>query len=1053
MSDVLINFIIGNQSIDETAAKLDKMTDAEEQLRAQAKKTYADMDNAQTRIASSIDKMTAASKSMDKSIVAGAYKNYLKTIQKELGLTEKEIKDYIKIARQAAQENLLTTEDAAQVKEFETVLSVLNETLEEFNNKEEQSAQKTKTFRQEIKEAELALKEMYEAGKAGTPEFDQLQQKIGDLKDEYGDFQNTFKTLGSDTRNIDGLISLMGGVAGGFAVAQGSAALFGEENEEVQKALLKVNAAMAILQGLQEIQNFLQKESAGMILLQTIRTKAQTIATNIQTAATVGETVAQRALNVAIAATPIGLFIVGLTAAIALISSMTSETKDAAEEIRELESAIEDYYSTVESLNKSNSFANERTRQIRDNEELIKKYELTGGKLKEINQLKKENIDLELVGLYAAKNAADRKRADLKAIGADEAKVAEAIGKVNDINDEIYRKQQERSRADIQYSKDKAAAEKDAADKAKQAAQQAIERSKEALKERKALIDIELAELKAAGREEEDIYLDKQKAAIDAQAKISALEVKGANERLLIFKKAEQEKRDLTNAFNLKNAETNLETQRKQIDAEYTAAREGSEEQLKLKREQLQNEADQEEVRIRASELNEQDKVARILALNKKLKSDLKKLDDDDDRQKLQLAAEVKSLNDQSEILTKQRELIGVKDKKQIAKINAEIAQIRKEGVLDEIKLNEDLHTKGLITEEEYQKLKLGLTNQYASEENTAIKDAFEERERITHEYYERINKSLESTFTLINQSIDQTIVNGDGIKSALGSAMQAYQEFIKIQQSDATQAEKNRAIAVAGIAAAQQTINGIFADAARRRQDELNAQLSDLDEAKQKELANKNLTEEQKDAINEKYRKKEAAAKRQAWEADKRARRSQAVINTALAVVNALATAPTIIAGIALAAVAGVMGAVQIAKISSEQPPKFKKGKVNIPGPGTTTSDSIPAMISRGESVINAKSTSKWEDALTAINNDKFEHWLDNRFNDFAYPEVPGYTYKAFEEKHSGGIDYDKLATALAKKLPEPTYVNNSFDEGGFSSWVSKGGNKTRYHNRKFNV
>lgn len=44
------------------------------------------------------------------------------------------------------------------------------------------------------------------------------------------------------------------------------------------------------------------------------------------------------------------------------------------------------------------------------------------------------------------------------------------------------------------------------------------------------------------------------------------------------------------------------------------------------------------------------------------------------------------------------------------------------------------------------------------------------------------------------------------------------------------------------------------------------------------------------------------------------------------------------------------------------------------ISGPGTSTSDSIPAMLSNGEYVINAASTSRWRPILEAINSGNFE-------------------------------------------------------------------------------
>ena len=72
--------------------------------------------------------------------------------------------------------------------------------------------------------------------------------------------------------------------------------------------------------------------------------------------------------------------------------------------------------------------------------------------------------------------------------------------------------------------------------------------------------------------------------------------------------------------------------------------------------------------------------------------------------------------------------------------------------------------------------------------------------------------------------------------------------------------------------------------------------------------------------------------------------------------------TLAPIAAGIAYAA-----GAINAAKVAGV---KLKDGAVDIDGPGSTTSDSIPALLSRGESVINAESTAKYKPLLTAIND-----------------------------------------------------------------------------------
>ncbi len=75
----------------------------------------------------------------------------------------------------------------------------------------------------------------------------------------------------------------------------------------------------------------------------------------------------------------------------------------------------------------------------------------------------------------------------------------------------------------------------------------------------------------------------------------------------------------------------------------------------------------------------------------------------------------------------------------------------------------------------------------------------------------------------------------------------------------------------------------------------------------------------------------------------------------------------------------AAAAGLVQIATVksvrsSSLQTRAFKDGEVDIQGPGTTTSDSINAKISRGESVINAEATAGSKNLLEAINDRKID-------------------------------------------------------------------------------
>ena len=89
--------------------------------------------------------------------------------------------------------------------------------------------------------------------------------------------------------------------------------------------------------------------------------------------------------------------------------------------------------------------------------------------------------------------------------------------------------------------------------------------------------------------------------------------------------------------------------------------------------------------------------------------------------------------------------------------------------------------------------------------------------------------------------------------------------------------------------------------------------------------------------------------------------------VATAEGIKNAMAVPfPANIAAIATTIAAVVSG--MASAIVSVKSAKFASGGL-VTGPGTATSDSIPARLSNGESVINARSTSMFAPILSALN------------------------------------------------------------------------------------
>lgn len=100
---------------------------------------------------------------------------------------------------------------------------------------------------------------------------------------------------------------------------------------------------------------------------------------------------------------------------------------------------------------------------------------------------------------------------------------------------------------------------------------------------------------------------------------------------------------------------------------------------------------------------------------------------------------------------------------------------------------------------------------------------------------------------------------------------------------------------------------------------------------------------------------------------AGKAAAIAQATINTYQGITAALASAPPPI-NVGLAGITAAAGFKSVADIVGTQEPKFARGGM-VGGFGTGTSDSVSAKLSKGETVINAKSTRMFKPLLSAMN------------------------------------------------------------------------------------
>jgi hypothetical protein len=182
------------------------------------------------------------------------------------------------------------------------------------------TAQGTTSAKQRLRELQKTLIDMSLAGQEGTKAFKQMEAEAGKLKDQIGDTSQRIKTLASDTVRIDTVVSAVQGITAGFQIAQGAAALFGSENEDLQKALLKVQGAMALANGVQQVANLLNKDS---ILI----TQGQAAAQALYATAVGASTGAMKAFRIALLATGIGAAIAAVGLLIAKWDELTAAVR------------------------------------------------------------------------------------------------------------------------------------------------------------------------------------------------------------------------------------------------------------------------------------------------------------------------------------------------------------------------------------------------------------------------------------------------------------------------------------------------------------------------------------------------------------------------------------------------------------------------------------------------------------------------------------------------------------------------------------------------------
>jgi hypothetical protein len=113
---------------------------------------------------------------------------------------------------------------------------------------------KNQGLKQQLREAVLEAQALQERFGATSKEAVNAAKRVANIKEEISDMNQVFKVFNPEEK-FNAVIGVAQGIAGGFQAVTGAMQLFGTESKEVEKALLKVQAASAFAEGLNNIRS------------------------------------------------------------------------------------------------------------------------------------------------------------------------------------------------------------------------------------------------------------------------------------------------------------------------------------------------------------------------------------------------------------------------------------------------------------------------------------------------------------------------------------------------------------------------------------------------------------------------------------------------------------------------------------------------------------------------------------------------------------------------------------------------------------------------------
>lgn len=284
---------------------------------------------------------------------------------------------------------------------------------------------------EDLRQAVRQLEENLETADFGSEAFKRAEKELKAARGELYKFDRQLEALEDPVKAAEQWVKFGEGIAGGFAAAQGAAAIFGAESENLEKMIVKAQGAVSVAMGARMLA---ESQLVTMMGKTRVGTLALTAAQQAQTFVTSASTVATKAFRAALVSTGIGAIAVALGVLVANWSSLVNWVRQSVSRLIELNPVLG---KAAELMGKA----------VAVGRNLAQSLGLIKDKSDEAKKATEELTDAQIAGRKAMEEDTKRRRAEAAKLAEEARKAAaererlrqEELGRAMDMSLELDR--------------------------------------------------------------------------------------------------------------------------------------------------------------------------------------------------------------------------------------------------------------------------------------------------------------------------------------------------------------------------------------------------------------------------------------------------------------------------------------------------------------------------------------------------------------------------------------------------------------------------------------